>query len=208
MRYLAMGDGLCAGVGASFLAPGFVQRHARLLENSLKERVQLTTIARASNRSKDILELLENSFVAEKVKESELIVLSAGQQDFLDAVKTYRVDGNEEGFQKTLKQCKHNIDDTIYKIKEIKANQSYTITLLGFHNPYHEDPLAEKWMRHFHKHIECRACSSHVQSVNLHQHFKGQEEKWCTKDFLYPNNEGHNEIANKLHELGAGNEIK
>jgi lysophospholipase L1-like esterase len=204
MRYLAIGDGLCAGMGAPFLTPGFVQRHARMSEEVVKERVHVTNISRSTHRSNDIHKLLEESNVMDAVRGSKMIVLSAGHQDFIDAMEKYKDNGNEDEFFHCLKSCKSNIDDIVNKMKDIKSEQKekYMITILGLHNPYHDDPAAEKWIKQFNRHMECIASSPHIHAVNLHSHFKGNHEDWCTRDFLFPNQAGHQEIANKMHEVG------
>ncbi|MGV3464064.1 MAG: SGNH/GDSL hydrolase family protein [Heyndrickxia sp.] len=204
MRYLAIGDGLCAGIGASFLSPGFTHRHARMSEDVLKERVYVTSIARSTHRSKDIYELLEETQVKDAIKDSGIIVLSAGHQDFIDAVNKYKENKNETEFLQILKTCKSNIDDIVQKIKDMKSEQNdkYMLIILGMYNPYHNDEMAEKWMKNFNRYMEFLGRKPPIYALKLHQFFKGNEEKWCTRDLLYPNNEGHRELAKKLHEIG------
>ncbi|MBS4171860.1 GDSL-type esterase/lipase family protein [Bacillus sp. FJAT-49736] len=204
MRYLAIGDGLCAGTGASFLTPGFTYRHARMAEDVLKERVYVTNVARSTYRSQDILKLLEETRVKDSIKSSGIIVLSAGHQDFIAAMDKYNENNNEEEFFHSLKTCKSNIDDIIQKIKEVKLEQKdkYMLFIIGLHNPYHDNLIAKKWIKILNRQTDCMAGKKHIYAVNLYKHFKGNEDKWCTRDFLYPNNEGHLEIARKLHDLG------
>ncbi|MGE8205095.1 GDSL-type esterase/lipase family protein [Heyndrickxia sp. NPDC080065] len=203
MRYLAIGDGLCAGIGAPFLSPSFVYRHARKSEEVLKERVLVSTVARSNYRSKDILDLFENSNVISRIKESQLIVLSAGHQDFIDAMEKYKAEEKEDEFNESLRMSKGNTDDIIQKIRDVKAeeNNKYILTILGLHNPYQNNEKAEKWIKQYNKHIECRCGPPYLNSLNLHDHFKGNEGTWCTRDRLYPNHLGHEEIAKQLHEI-------
>lgn len=204
MRYLAIGDGLCSGMGSSFLSPGFIQRHARMSEEVLKERVHVTSIARSTYRSNDIHKLLDETRVKDAIKESSIIVLSAGHQDFIEAMNKYKENSDEDEFFRSLKGCKNNIDDIVQKVKDIKSenNDKYMMTIIGLHNPFHEDPVAEKWIKYFNRYMECMAGQPHIHAVNVHQHFKGNEDKWCTRDFLFPNNEGHQELARRMHEIG------
>jgi len=204
MRYLAIGDGLCAGIGASFLSPGFPHRHARMSEEVLKERVYVTNIARSNYRSDDIYKLLEEKRVKDAIINSEIIVLAAGHQDFIDAMNKYKENKNEEEFFQSLKACRSKIDDIVVKIKEIKAekNEKYMLTIIGLHNPFHDNLVAEKWIKNFNRFIGSMASKPPIYPLNMYQMFKGNEEKWCTRDFLFPNNEGHYELAVKLHEIG------
>jgi len=204
MRYLAIGDGLCAGIGASFLSPGFTQRHARMMEEILRERVYVTSIARSTYRSSDIYELLEETRVKDAIKDSGIIVLSAGHQDYIDAVNRFKENNNETEFFQLLKTCKSIIDDIVQKIKDMKSaqNDKYMLVILGLHNPYHDDETKEKWIKNFNRYMEFLGRKPPVYALNLHSLFKGNEEKWCTRDLLYPNNEGHRELARKIHEIG------
>ncbi|NEY98819.1 SGNH/GDSL hydrolase family protein [Bacillus shackletonii] len=204
MRYLAIGDGLCSGIGASFLSPGFIHRHARMAEEVLKERVSVTSIARSTYRSNDIYTLLEEKRVKDAMKDSGIIVLSAGHQDYIDAMNKYKENKNETEFFRSLKTCKSNIDDIVQKIKDMKSEQNdkYMLIILGLHNPYPEDENAEKWIKNFNRYMESMARKPPIYALNIHQYFKGEEEKWCTRDLLYPNNDGHRELARKMHEIG------
>lgn len=206
MRYLAIGDGLCAGIGASFLSPGFIHRHARMSEEVLKERVYVTSFARSTYHSNDIYKLLEDTNVKDTIKDSSIIVLSAGHQDYIDAMNKYKENKNETEFFQSLRACKSNIDDIVQKIKDMKSEQNdqYMLIILGLHNPYHDDENADKWIKYFNRYMEHMGRKPPIYALNLHQHFKGNEEKWCTRDLLYPNNEGHYELARKLHEIGYG----
>lgn len=204
MKYLGIGDGLCLRNGAYFMSPSNIQRHARLAEAHLKERVYVKTIAQANYRSKDILALFNDDSVQREVQESNMILLSSGHQDFLDARQGYQQDKNERKLYETYRKCKSNADDIINHIKHLKSKQNdpYRLVLLGMHNPFQEDPLAEKWIKHYNDYLECRASNSNICALNLHHHFKNKLDTWCTEDYLFPNQEGHNEIAQQLHSLG------
>ncbi|QQZ08340.1 GDSL-type esterase/lipase family protein [Heyndrickxia vini] len=204
MRYLAIGDGLCTGNGAPFLSPSFVHRHARLAEQNLGERVLVTNIADANNHANDILQSLDDPNIMRSVKQSDMIVLSVGHQDLQTAKKNYDETGNEEEFIHKSRICRSTIDDIILGIRDLKEEQddNYMLITLGIHNPYPDNLLADKWVKRINRYIECRANRQCLKMVNLHDHFQDQLDNWFTSDNLYPNQLGHIEIANRLHELG------
>ncbi|MEK5522235.1 hypothetical protein B5V89_10575 [Heyndrickxia sporothermodurans] len=204
MRYLAIGDGLCAGHGAPFLSPSFVHRHARLAERNLRERVFVTNVAAANNHANDILQSLSDPNIMRSIKQSDMIVLSAGHQDLQTAKKKYDETGNEEEFIHESRKCRSTIDDIIRGIRDLKEEQedNYMLIILGLHNPYPNDPLADKWVQRINRYIECRANRRCLKTINLQQHLQDKLDNWCTSDNLYPNHLGHIEIANRLHEIG------
>jgi lysophospholipase L1-like esterase len=203
MKYLAIGDGLCAGKGTSLFTPSFVYQHARMSEEVLSERIPVMTRAHSSYRSNDILELLDEEDNIREIKESQIIVLSAGHNDFLDAFERNENE-NDEDFYQAYRKSKSNLDDIINKICKVKKeeNDNYMLAIIGPHNSFEHHDQAEKWINKYNNYIQCRAHSPCVYSVNLDHHFKDQIENWCTRDRHYPNYLGHVEIAKKLHEYG------
>lgn len=204
MRYLAIGDGICAGNGAPFFSPGCIQRHARMSEEILRERVHVRIFARENYQSNDILELIDTPNVHQAIKQSQIIVLSAGQQDFIHAIEKFNENNNKDELNHAFNKCRRNVDDIIFKIRELKDEdrKKHMLIVFGLHNPYPDHRNAEKWVRRYNSHLECRGNIRCVHSVNLHNCLKDNLDAWCTRGYHYPNHIGHIEIAKQLHEVG------
>jgi lysophospholipase L1-like esterase len=172
-------------------------------EEVLSERIPVMIRAHSSYRSNDILELLDDEKNIREIKESQIIVLSAGHNDFLDAFEQDENE-NDEDFYQAYRKSKSNLDDMINKICKVKKeeNDKYMLAIIGPHNSFEHHEQAEKWINKYNNYIQCRAHSPCIYSVNLDHHFKDQIENWCTRDRHYPNYLGHVEIAKKLHEYG------
>lgn len=203
MRYLAIGDGICKGSGLPFFVPGFAHRHARMIEKTLGEKVILSTLARPHYRTKDILELFQNQNVIRSIQESQMIVLSVGQQDFLEAMESWKKTKDKNVFNQAYNLCKSNVDDIIFNIRDLKKErkENYMLMIIAPHNPYPEQYYAENWIKRFNNHLECRANLSNLHALNLNDLFKDHFQTWCTKDLQYPNRIGHEEMAKRLHEI-------
>jgi lysophospholipase L1-like esterase len=85
LTYVAFGDSLTVGVGASFLAPGFVGRYVRLTEKELNTYVFANIYAKSGIETGEVLKIVETKALHEKIKCANIITISAGGNDLIHA---------------------------------------------------------------------------------------------------------------------------
>ena len=198
MRGLAVGDGICAGAGTSPFSPSFVYRFSRLVEETLQKRVYVETIAQHSYDTNDILQLLKTESIKKRVEESELIILSVGQEDFKKAMKEYKETKDIEQFKKTYKKCKRNIDHICTHIQ--KMRKDIRIIFLYIHHLEEKDRTVVKWVYHLNRHLERKAQDNNFKVISMVEIYKYEENSVIIREHVFPNDKGHEEIAGKLHD--------
>lgn len=204
MRYLAMGDALCAEAGAPFMAPGSIQRHVRLAEESFKQRIRMQVLARPEYDLARMAELVEDRRAEEYIRESDIIVLSFGHKDLTNTMELYKKEQKEEVWTESLKECKSHIQKISGRIEELKGDKRYTAIWILTHNLYREDSHAEKWLKGCHKHLCCTINPSFHQVIYMDEWLGEKGNDWLTRDGLYLNRYGHEEMAKALHAKGYG----
>lgn len=72
LTYLALGDSLTVGVGASFLAPGFVGRYKQITEEKLDKHVFTTIYAKSGIETGEVLKIARINGYMKKLGEQIL----------------------------------------------------------------------------------------------------------------------------------------
>jgi lysophospholipase L1-like esterase len=204
--YIALGDSLTVGIGASFLSPGFVQRYQILAMSELQEPVNVQTYAHPGYQSHDILLELNNDFLMEQIKNADIITITAGGNDLIQAARKFEEDQNEEDFSIALKRCMDNYQRIIKTINVLKNDSAnpYIIRLIDLYNPFPENPLAEKWIKKFNLQLKNFVKVPYISVVQIDRVFKGHETEYLSIDGLHPSDRGYEKIAEALHHLGYG----
>jgi lysophospholipase L1-like esterase len=211
LTYVALGDSLTVGVGASFLAPGFVGRYVRLTEKELNKHVVADIYAESGIETGEVLTIVERPDLHEKIKRANIITISAGGNDLINASKDLAETGDITELTQSVKECHSNIIKimrTIYELKK-ECGVPYRIYLLNLYNPLPQIPLADKWVRLFNRHLNSLGNGSTIFVADIYTVFKGrQSELLSRRDNIHPNDLGYQEIANTLFHLGYPNNFK
>jgi lysophospholipase L1-like esterase len=204
--YVALGDSLTVGVGASFFSPGFVPRYQRLAISELQESVNIQTYAHPGFQSIDVLLELNNDFLMEQIKNADIITITAGGNDLIQAARKFEEDQNEKDFSMALKRCMENYRKIIKEINTLKNDSvtSYIIRLIDLYNPFPKNPLAEKWIQKFNLQLKSLVKSPYISVAQIDRVFKGHETDFLSMDGIHPNDRGYEKIAETLHHLGYG----
>ncbi|MGE7625346.1 hypothetical protein ACQKMD_20790 [Viridibacillus sp. NPDC096237] len=91
LRYLAIGDSLTVGIGVLFLDPGFVEYYRGLSQQILKKSVFYKKCARSGATTEDVLIMLHFPSVTESVKYADIITITAGGGDLINAAKKFLI---------------------------------------------------------------------------------------------------------------------
>jgi lysophospholipase L1-like esterase len=204
--YVALGDSLTVGVGATFFSPGFVQRYQRYAIDELQDLVNVQTHAHPGFQTEDVLLELKNDLVREEVQNADIITITAGGNDLIEAARKYQDDKNEKDFSFALRRCMENYHKIMKEINAIKNDSTtpYIIRLVDLYNPFPQDPLAEKWIKKFNSQLKRFVKAPFVSVAQIDKVFKGHETEYLSYDGLHPNNLGYEKIAEVLNQLGYG----
>lgn len=202
--YVALGDSLTAGVGATIFSPGFVQRYQRLATSDLEDQVILQTFAEPGYQSHDVLLELDHEYVREQLKDADIITITAGGNDLIQAARKFKEDQNEKDFRFALNNCMGNFRSIMKKIIDVKhhSNSPYIIRLTNLYNPFPNDRLAVKWITKFNLHLKGFQRSPFISIAKIDKVFQGHETEYLSRDGIHPNDLGYEKMAEALDRLG------
>lgn len=206
LLYVALGDSLSTGVGASMFSPGFVQRYRRISERELQRQIQLSVFARSGNDTSDLVQLLKEASVRSAIKSAQIITITAGGNDLIHAYEKYKSNQNEEMMIDVFKKYKKNISKIICSVHGLMGDvhHQYIIRISNLYNPLPDDKLANKWVKRFNQYLNTFHNECNIQIVDLFTLFKENREELLTYDHIHPNDRGHQRIAETFYQSGYG----
>lgn len=202
LRYLAIGDSLTVGYGAE-AGYGFVELFARLLEQHADRSVLVENAGVIGHTSKEIRQKLEqNKSLQESIAKADIITVTAGGNDILQAAYPYFLNGDTNPLKKTLKSCKRNIEAIMRFIAAIKGDQAapYLILLITLYNPIPMIEESKYWVSKLNEHIESIK-SPRLQFVTIYQDYLGREEELISEDHVHPNALGYQIMARRVFQV-------
>jgi len=209
LSYIALGDSLTVGVGASFLTPGFVGRYARLTEKTLDRRIFTEIFAKSEIESSGVLDIVRSEPLHRKMNRANIITISACGNDLIQASKDFIKSGDQTDLVQSVKECHRNMMKIMATIHELKKDCGvpFIIYLLNLYNPLSQVVLADKWVRLFNRHLRSFDNNKTIRVVDIYTVFEGRQEELLSRDRIHPNNLGYQEIANTLVQLGYPKEF-
>jgi len=88
LYYTAIGDSLTTGFG-SLWGPGFVEQYAKMSQFALNSKINLNTVGKNGATTEEIIHLLKRKDVQFFIKKANIITLTVGGNDILDAGWNY-----------------------------------------------------------------------------------------------------------------------
>lgn len=201
--YTALGDSLSVGVGAGLFGTGFVERYEKMIEEDLHIDVYLHVCARSGQTTGEILQMLNQPDHIQRLSKANIITITAGGNDLIDAVLEYYNDPDEQIFLDALATSRNHFRSILERIAELKEGKSdYMIRIANLYNPVPQVPLAKKWISRFNKHLQQLANEPHVKIADLYSAFQNHTDEYVSVDNIHPNQLGYQVIAEEMRKTG------
>jgi lysophospholipase L1-like esterase len=205
LRYTALGDSITVGVGsASLHYKGYVPRYKEFTEIALGVRLKTRNFAHSGDTTEQILKKVMKKEVFKRVLRSDIITITAGGNDLIQAAKVFFKTYEEDALFEALAGCKANMTKLLCAIAEEKdrQNEPYIVRICNLYNPYSEVESAVKWVGLFNEHLKSFCRFPNVKIADLYSAFLGREKELLWWDSIHPNSRGYQAIAVALYELG------
>lgn len=203
LLYTALGDSLSVGVGSGLFGIGFVERYDKMIEEDLETDVCLHVCARSGLTTEDILQMLNQPVHNQRLSKANIITITAGGNDVIDAVLAYQNHPDERIFSDALASFRNHFRLILTRITELKEeNSDYIIRIANLYNPFPDVPLAQKWISRFNKHLQHLANAPHVKIANLYAAFQNHTDDYLSADNIHPNQLGYQVIAEEMRKTG------
>ncbi|KOO48935.1 GDSL-type esterase/lipase family protein [Viridibacillus arvi] len=203
LRYLAIGDSLTVGIGVLFLDPGFVEYYRGMSQQILKKSVFYKKYARSGATTEDVLKMLHSPSVTEAVNCADIITITAGGDDLINAAKEFLINKNEESVSHAINQSLKNYSKIIDRIRHLDKQDQYILRLTNLYNPFPGIPIADEAIKAFNSSINRFGLEMNVKVADLYSVFKGNERALLSKKGgIHPNSEGYYQMALALSRLG------
>ena len=202
LRYLALGDSLTVGVGIPAFDPGFVEYYRCLSQQTLNRCILYRKYARSGATTDDILTMIHSPIITEAVKYANIITITAGGDDLINAAERFIKNKNEETMSHALEQSQKNYSKILGEIHHIDKQDKYIIRLTNLYNPFPDIPVAEEGIKKFNSLINRFGQEKNVKVADIYSVFKGNEKFLLSRTGVHPNSRGYYQMALAFLEQG------
>jgi len=205
LRYCAIGDSLTVGIGSTYFVKGFITKYLWLLRKSLDKPIVPYIYGKSGATTANILKMLHHPFVKEGIIRSNIITLTAGGNDLIDAAQAFLKNKNEKDFFLAVDHGKKNLASIMETILNMKTGEEpFIIRMMNLYDPFENIPGTDKWVEAYNQGIEQLSSPPMIKVANVHDRFKGKTNELLAIDHVHPNNRGYEVIAEELFKLGIG----
>ncbi|RTE05815.1 hypothetical protein EJQ19_24100 [Paenibacillus whitsoniae] len=199
IHYLAFGDSLTVGYGASE-GHGFVP----ILQNRLKSKLNVpVTLKHAGTNGATTGQLLEaimsDAELQMEIQKATLMTITAGGNDLIQAAIPFFYEGDNAVLKAALHTYETNYRRMINAINKIRAGitKPLLIAVIGLYNPIPQVPDAAYWVQRFNLFLR-KLEQPHLCVVQVYDAFVGQAMRYISDDAIHPNEDGYEQVANRL----------
>lgn len=203
LNYVALGDSLTVGSGAG-LSRGFLKRYILLSERTLLKKVHLDVFAKNAMRSNELVSLIKrNPYVRRKIVNANIITITIGGMDLLDANRMIQKANNFLLFNNPIDQVSRNLKIILAEIQSLKAHapSPYFIRIIGVYNPFPNLNYSDYWVNQFNYKVRSLCSSKLVNFVDIAPIFQDNPQL-LSVDRLHPNRIGYHYMADAIAASG------
>lgn len=198
--YVALGDSLVAGVGASH---GYVDRYAGQLRADTSARVRVTNLGVSGQTSSQLLRGLRGDASARRaIGGAEVITFNIGINDLGRARGEYEAETcggarNERCLRAATETLERNWDAITEEILALRSADEAIIRTAGLGYTPHVDGVSGHYLQGANSHIAASTAESGIPYAEVSLGPDG-----LGRDGLHPDGSGYDEIADHLKRLG------
>ncbi|CAM3026367.1 GDSL-type esterase/lipase family protein [Sporolactobacillus spathodeae] len=202
--YVALGDSLTVGIGATFFQPNFVKLYQHSIEYYFRQPVERLSFAKNGATSEQILEQLLHPETTHAVANASFITLTAGGNDMLHASRKWLKTGNQAELSESIQSCVATIEEILWTIFEIHASnpQKFCVRVLNLYNPMPQIRETYFWLEQYNKQLASLERAPDVKIADVYHAFLGNEPMLLTLDHTHPNPLGYRIMADTAVHLG------
>ncbi len=175
-----------------------------MTETTLNVPVNTNKFARKGLTSNELLKILKNEYVRRGIEQANIITITIGGNDLLQAYRAYSKSNDNRFLRNSLHLLYGNFKNIVADINAIKSNSpvcSYFIRIIGLYNPYPHLPYSDYWVQQV-NHILDSFTSSSVKIVHIYPTFQQHGKKLLSFGGIHPNENGYHVIAEQLAKSG------
>jgi lysophospholipase L1-like esterase len=218
LNYVALGDSLAVGTGASY--KGYVDRYADYLRADTSRHVSVVNLGQDGQTSSELLYALRNDASSRQaVSAANIITFNIGLNDLGHAGEAYENGtcggaDNQDCLRAAVEAFKENWDAIIAELLSLRSSSSTIIRTIGIgHTPkiFVDDAITtwpsegkiedvrslEPYVEEVNYHIATTAADKDVPYVEIYL-----EKGHVNPDGVHPNDEGYQVVAERLREVG------
>lgn len=202
IHYAAIGDSLTSGIGDLF-GGGFVPKYSRFIQDTLNSQVVYEKMGVSGARSARILSMVNyDHSVRSILRGADIITITAGGNDLLDAAKAFSYQRDPDVFKQALATSIQNISSILSVIRQLKSgSKPYLIRMVDLYNPSPSFPESDYWITRFNSRLESFE-NWNLKVAKVFAAFQGNESELLWLDRFHPNSRGYRVIAEALHKQG------
>ena len=218
LTYVALGDSLAVGTGASY--KGYVDRYADYIRTDTSTQVSVINLGQDGQTSSELLHVLRNDASSrEAVIAANAITFNTGLNDLGRAGEAYENGTcggaeNQDCLRASVEAFKENWDAIIAELLSLRSTSNTIIRTIGLgHTPkiFVDDAITtwpsegkienfralKPYLEEVNNHIATTTAGKDVPYVEVYL-----EKSHVNPDGVHPNDEGYQVIAEQLRKLG------
>lgn len=201
-NYLAIGDSLTTGIGAS-KPGGFVSIYRQYASGALQAPVRTLIVARSGLTAAQIYRLVYQQPIA-SISKANFITITGGGNDLIQSVQYGRQPYSIEKLEGAIKNAIYWMTQLVLYITEMKQKEAipYKIIVFNTYNPLESVSFIDQYIKSFNRGIQSLTRFPHVQVVDVYQAFKGRNDYVLSQDAFHPNNKGYSIMADAAAKKG------
>jgi lysophospholipase L1-like esterase len=188
--YIALGDSLTVGVGASAPDRSFAANFFQSIKQT--KECKYMNLGKSGASSGELLQFLTDSKIRDLLKRATHITITTGGNDL---IRAYQTNENLSGYFRTIQTLKQNLQHLLHIITE--TNRNTHVFLMGLYNPGTPDhklfSLANQLIQRINKIYEETANNFEVHAINPMNAFLNKPH--LLADEVHPNDLGYRVIT-------------
>ncbi|MFD1739833.1 GDSL-type esterase/lipase family protein [Bacillus salitolerans] len=203
LEYIAIGDSLTVGVGIPLFESGFVEMYKYYAQKHMQKRVVIHKYAQTGATTGEVIDILNSTCVQQSVKKADMITITAGGNDMIDAAKRYLLEENKEILVAALKTSIQNLHTMVRTVDQFiqECEGPFIVRISNLYNPFPHERLMDKWINVYNHELQKITSHPTIKVVDLYSIFKNNETELLSNDGIHPNKKGYEMIASTLDQL-------